>query len=115
MDSSIKMGTIDPDSLPLVGKMNTFSPRFPSFPPENSVQSSHHYFFRLPAQTDPLGKVISNSHPHRLRAPRGAPLALWKTLPFPKTTRATPQLAPIPVTRGPLALPLTLKSQIPTR
>ena len=66
MDSSIKMSTIEPDSLPLVEKMDIFSLRFPSFPQENSVQSSHQRFFRLPAQTDPLGKVISNSRPHRL-------------------------------------------------
>src|SRR4030043_1654619 len=170
MDSSIKMGTIDPDSLPLVGNMNPSSLRLPPFPPENSVQSSHHYFFRLPAQTDPLGKVISNSHPHRLhchldqttqmklatpkflfdpsigkfcnlrpvlinftsrlaghllpmsphfrglfRAHQRAPLALWTTLPFRKTTLAIHQLGPIPVTRGTLALLLTLKSQISTR
>ncbi|MCX5913870.1 MAG: hypothetical protein NTV04_18285, partial [Deltaproteobacteria bacterium] len=38
MDSSIKIGTIKPDSRLLVGKMNTFPLRFRSFPAENSVQ-----------------------------------------------------------------------------
>ena len=170
MDASIKMGPIKPNSLPLVGKTNTFPLRFRSFPPENSAQSCPQRFFRVPAQTNPLRKIISNSRPHRLqghleqttqpkptqakflfdpsigklrnlrpllinlssrlaghllpmsphfrgllRAHQRTPLALGTTRPFRKTTPTIRQLGPIPVTRGTLALLLTLKSQIAAR